>query len=155
MPSGADGLDEILGSVHFLLDIEQRLLGLTAQVLLVLLILVHGVDKRLREGKFRHLAIIKREGDGAVVLRVHNEIGCDLLQASSDGLTHRGTWTWVQLAQFSEEGLTLLVVQREGRLYAPPVLVGELVEIFFHNLLHQLFHARVITSCYLQEQTFL
>ena len=120
-------------------------------MLFVLLIFIHGVDKRLREGELRHFTVVEGEGHGAIILRFHNEVGRDLLQASSDSLTHRGTWPWIQLAQFPEEGLTLLVIQRKGCLYAPPMLMGELVEVAVDDLLHQLFHTRVVAPCYLQK----
>ena len=155
MPSHPDGLDEVLGSIHFLLDVEQRLLGLAVQMLFVLLIFIHGVDKRLREGELRHFTVVEGEGHGAIILRFHNEVGRDLLQASSDSLTHRGTWSRIQFAQFAKEGLTLLVIQGKGCLYASPMLMGELVEVAVDDLLHQLFHTRVIAPCNLQEQAFL
>ena len=111
LPSCADGLDEVLCSVHLLLDIEKSLLGLTTQILLVLLVFVHGIDKRLREGEFRYFTTVEGEGDRTVVLCVHDEIRCNLLQASSYGFTHGGTRSRIQFAQFSEERFALLVVQ--------------------------------------------
>ena len=67
MTTHLDGFDETLGSIDFLLDIEQRLLRLTAQMILILLILLHGIHKRLRHFQLWHFAIIECEGDCAIV----------------------------------------------------------------------------------------
>ena len=47
MATHLDGLDKALGSIHLFLNIEQRFLRLSTQVVFVGLILFHGVYKRL------------------------------------------------------------------------------------------------------------
>ena len=91
MTAHLDGLNEVLGSIHLFLNIEQRLLRLAAQILLVLLIFLHGISKRLRHLQFRHLTIVQHESDGTVILRIHDEVGRDLLQVTAYGLAQRGT----------------------------------------------------------------
>ena len=149
------GLDEVLGGVHLFLNIEQRLFRLPAQVVLVCLIFLHRIDKRLRHLQFGHLAVVQRKGDGTVVLRIYDEVGGDLLQAPADGLAQRGTRPRVQLAQFVEEGCSLLVVQGERTLYLVPMFPGECLEIVIHDTGHQRLHTRVRSAVYLQQQTLL
>ena len=81
------GLDEALCGIHLFLDIEQRLLGLPAQILLILLILFHRISKRLRHLQLGHFTIVEREGDGTVVLGIDNEVGRYLLHTPAHGLT--------------------------------------------------------------------
>ena len=155
MATYLDGLDEPLRRIHLLLDIEQCLLGLTTQVLLVVLVLLHRIDKRLRDLQFRHLAVVEGEGHRPVVLRVDDEVWGDLLDAAPHRLAHRGTRTGIQFPQFLEQRLRLDIRQREGGLYLIPMLLGKSLEIVGNHLLHQRFYFRVVATADLYQQTFL
>ena len=149
------GLDEALGGIDLLLDIEQCLLRLAAHVLLVLLILLHRVGKRLRHLQLGYLTIVEGEGDGAVVLGVDDEVGRDLLQTPAHRLTHGGPWSRIQLTELTEEGCCLFVVQTERRLDLLPVLLRESLEVVVHHTLHQVLQARGVATLYLEQQTLL
>ena len=111
MPTHLDGLDETLCGIDLLLDIEQGLFGLTTQLVLIVLIFLHRVDKRLRDFQFRHLAVVEGEGDGSVVLRVDDEVRSNLLDTAPHCLTHRGSWTGIQFTEFLEQRLCLNIRQ--------------------------------------------
>ncbi len=143
------GLDKALGSIHLFLYIEQSFFSLTAQMVLVLLIFLHGVGKRLRHFKFRHLAIVERKGHGTIILGVYYKVGRYLLHASAYCLTKRGTRTGIQLTQLLKEHLSLSIVERQRGSNLIPMLLGKRLEIVTHHLLHQVPEARGITTCYL------
>ena len=148
-------LDESLGGIHFLLNIEQRLLRLTAHMVTVLLELRHRIDKRLRHLQLRQFTIVECERHRAVVVGIDDEVWRDLLQAPADGLSQRGTRPWIQLPQFVEHLFSLGVVKRQARPYLIPMLTGELLEIVGDHLLHLYLHPRRILSVNLQEQALL
>ena len=99
--------------------------------------------------------MVEGEGDHPVVLCVDDEVGGNLLDTASHRLTHRGARTGIQLTQFLEQRLCLDVRQREGCLYLVPMLLGEGIEIFGNDLLHQRLHLRVVATTDLDEQALL
>ena len=149
------GLDKALGSIHLFLYIEQSFFSLTAQMVLVLLIFLHGVGKRLRHFKFRHLAIVERKGNSTIILSIDDKVGRYLLHTSAHCLTKRGTRTGIQLSQLLKKYLCLGIVERQRGLNLIPMLLGKRLEIVAHHLLHQVPKARRVTTCYLQLETFL
>ena len=138
MAAHFDGLDKALCGIHLFLDIQQRLLGLATQVVLVLLILLHRINKRLRHLEFGHLAVVQRKSDGAIILGIHNKVGGYLLHAATHGFAKRCTWTWIQFAQFAEQGLGLHVVQLQVGLYLVPMFAGKCLKVMVDNTLHQI-----------------
>ena len=75
-----DSLDELLGSVDFLLGIKEGFLHLPAHVFAIVLVFAQGIGERLRDVQFGHVGIVELEGDGAVVVGIDDEVGGDLLQ---------------------------------------------------------------------------
>ena len=148
-------LYEPLCGIHLLLYIQQCLLGLTTQVVFVLLILLHRVNKRLRHFQFGHLSVVQRESYRSVVLCVYYEVGRYLLHASSHHLAKRCSRARVQLAQLAEQHFGLSIIKLQVFLNLVPVLTCKRLEIVVHHAFHQVAQLRWVSAFYLQQQALL
>ena len=100
MAALSDCLYESARPVHLAFCVEQCLLFLAVHALLVVAVGVHHIGERARHEQFRYVSLIQGERYGAVVGRVNDEVGRNLLRVSSQCLTHRGPRLRVQLADF-------------------------------------------------------
>lgn len=84
------GLNIALCLLYLLLGIEQGFLLLPVHVLPVVAVGVDHVGERRRYLQVGNASVVDGECDMAVVVGVDDEVGCDLLQAASLGLSERG-----------------------------------------------------------------
>ena len=155
MPPLFHGIDETLCTLHLLLGIEQSLLVFAVHLGTAFGISVYQFVERRRHKELGHMSTIDAEGHGAVVCRINDKVGSDLLQVHAVGFTQCRPRFGVQFQQFGNH-LLHRVVSHAQRIGNPvPPLVHEIVEASFHHRRHFLLQHRCLSAGNLQQQTFL
>ena len=149
------GLDEALRLIDFLLRVEQRLLRLAAHSVAVVFVGFDHLRERRRHRQFGHATAIQRECHRAVVRRIDDEVGRDLLQTPTHRFAERSTGFRVQFSDFVLQFKHLLVAQVECNLNFPPMFLREGVEMVAKHPFQLCFQPSGRLPFDLQQQTFL
>ena len=149
------GIDESLGGIHLLFEEHQCVARLLALVGLVAGVFVQHFGKLPAEAQLGHVTVVQAEGDGAVVLCLHQKVGDNLLEVLPNGLAQGTAGPGIEFGEFAHGLLILFFRNSQLQQDLFFVLPGEVIATFADDVQLQLSQGRIFFPPDLQQQAFL